>query len=118
MGELLPTSVKALPRLPFLTGSRAYGVPHNTSDVDIVMFCPGPLDLSHIEYVYGQPKQTGTHQWTVRAGELNLIICTNEATYDTWKNGTAYLKSFGTVTREVACAYFNNVGVTGGSRPK
>jgi hypothetical protein len=99
-----------LPPNAFLTGSRAYGIPHEKSDIDIVIliseealaniFSIGPVteDDRH----YGSV-ETGV---TIRHDNLNLIFVATTQQFNCWKDGTNHLKSIAPVTRDEAVAYF------------
>ena len=109
----------------FLTGSHAYGTPHEDSDVDLVVRCDhatmitlvalfAPTRLEEQE----RKKESGdgdTHQF--RIGKLNLIICTTDARFEAWKKGTATLQVIAPVTREQACKMFAKLFETAKEKP-
>lgn len=79
----------------FLTGSRVYGVPKKTSDVDLVV----PMSLEtfnkltkwaenadEIEQHYGNVVKQ------LRFGNINILAATTPDEYDCWKEGTKLLK--------------------------
>lgn len=113
-----PQSVPS--RLPFLTDSHAYGTPRPDSDVDLCLYldCSTSSDtLVDFERVHGPLRQLnyeGTRFYLLH-GPLNLIVFTDTKLYDLWLKITNDLIAQKPVTREVACAAFNAVGLTGGS---
>lgn len=89
----------------FVTGSNAYSEPKEDSDLDLVIMC----DLETVEllrkyadaqdeiedYKYDDVMQ-------VRFGKLNIIMCVDNKTFNTWKHGTKILKSISPVSRDYA----------------
>lgn len=95
----------------FITGSHAYGTPHEKSDVDLVVRCDESTMLKLVELcapalLDEEPKSGDgeTHQFKV--GKFNLIMCTTDARFEAWKKGTATLQVIAPVTREQACKMF------------
>lgn len=90
-----------------LTGSHVYGSPRTNSDVDLVVLVDEETakkleDLS----------DRGTYP--VKFGNLNLILVTDERSFEVWKEGTEHLKhvaetTFITPTREQAVEYLNKL---------
>lgn len=68
----------------FLTGSHAYGEPHATSDVDLVVFCT-PETAEKLRVL------SDDKSGIVRFGNLNLICATEQRQYDGWRIGTEAL---------------------------
>lgn len=105
----------------FLTGSRAYGVPHKDSDIDIVLrmseedalklyeACPEALCV-------GQPKPKPenipypTRQlYVFRFGMVNLLCCTTDEGFEQWVRGTTELIQQAPVGREEAVAHLSAI---------
>src|ERR1700731_342638 len=88
---------KLTPLRSFVTGSHAYGIPNEDSDVDLVVLvtekdmerlmasCP---DLSDVDKEY----MSGAYTQSLRFGKLNLLVCTDERAFDVWRRGTRLLK--------------------------
>ena len=113
----------------FLTGSYAYGIPNDKSDVDIVVLLSVThikLLMKHADKVTNKERaQTSDFDGTLssaslRFGKLNLICCTTKEQYECWKEGTEELirqsvmreREFGDetkITREKACEYFKKL---------
>ena len=74
----------------FITGSYAYGTPTETSDVDLVVYCDDPNDLSTIKLNFGNKQSQ--HMLPIRAGNLNIINCETPEEWSIWKYGTELLK--------------------------
>ena len=68
----------------FLTGSRVYGVPHDESDVDLVVWVPHPEDRKILSE---QSETCGP----VRYGKLNLIIPRSVQEFRVWREVTGDL---------------------------
>jgi len=80
----------------FLTGSQAYGTPHEESDVDIVL----RMDIIDTDKMIkalialGQTPEHvdyGDGQSSIKIGALNLIVCHTDKRYTSWVLGTAAL---------------------------
>ena len=89
-----------------LTGSHAYGTPHEASDIDLVLLLDNPYDdcdIYRLLRAYNE-KFNGENDYpgTIRYGMLNLILCENPETFDIWVRATNLLKEFAPVTREQA----------------
>lgn len=67
-------------RQPFITGSRAYGTPSYSSDIDLVIHVEDPDVRRTLEALNETPGK-GIH-----FGRLNLIAVDSEQ-YDVWKQG-------------------------------
>lgn len=93
-------------RVPFITGSHAYGTPNENSDVDLVVLMDESvmhnikdlLEIPRIDPKTGYPNP-------IYAGNLNIIAVHTDLEYDAWQNATNYLKSRRPVSREFAIAY-------------
>lgn len=108
-------------RPPFLSGSHAYGIPNEKSDVDIVVYFCNFKELDGLELFIGHKVTQLTNEATrfmCKHGVVNYIIFCDPALYDLWLQVTNELIAIKPVTREVACAAFNQVGLTGGSATK
>ena len=94
--------------LAFVTGSQAYGIPHEDSDVDLVVFVSKHdacilMNILAPEYV---DKYGGGTSFPLRFGCLNLLVCVDEESYRVWKEGTKILKAKKPVSREEAKKVF------------
>ena len=69
----------------FITGSRAYGKPKKSSDVDLVIRCD-----EETANVLKAKSETG--EQPIRFGQLNVIICTTDEQFAVWKLGTVEMK--------------------------
>ncbi len=87
---------------PFLTGSRAYGIPVPRSDTDIVIL----VDEKPAAKAASDPHDPGYGGLSLHFGALNLILETSPAKFAAWKQGTAELCAKAPVTREVAVEHF------------
>jgi hypothetical protein len=97
---------------PFLTGSRAYGLPRPNSDVDLVLYLDEDdltklgiqadqvIDDAELEDMYGQAYTT-----SLRFGNLNLICCTDDMVFEAWRIITRELKQKAPVPRDFAVEY-------------
>jgi hypothetical protein len=87
----------------FVTGSRAYGTPRRTSDVDLVILCDEATET--LLWTLGEQRDGSLY-----FGRLNLIVCTDEKTYAVWKVGTeACREKKDPVSREDAMAVLNGL---------
>lgn len=97
-----------------LTGSRAYGIPTEESDIDLVIFCSPAVKLLLEKH---KDELTGN---AVRYGKLNLIPCDRQEDYDAWKVGTLACERNQPCDRETAKKLFisiipsKQVGCSGG----
>jgi hypothetical protein len=87
----------------FITGSHAYGCPHNESDLDLVVLM-NKEDLEYIRNVFPEARSGSGF----RFGSLNLIVCISETAFNVWKETTGNLREIRPVSREVACEVFAN----------
>lgn len=100
--------------MTFITGSHAYGIPHENSDVDLVLYMPPDEGnklyelLKEYNYYQGTPYE-GACSYCLKIGKLNLIICLAPELYDAWKNGTEQLKQIAPVTRDEAIAVLSKL---------
>lgn len=96
-------------RLPFITGSWAYGSPRTNSDVDLVIRAD-PWTAYFLTKQSEQPKdRSEIDSYAVRYGNLNLIVTTSNEAYDQWKQGTEELIAKSPVTRDEAVAHFKTL---------
>ncbi len=65
----------------FLTGSHAYGVPNEKSDIDLVI-------LANQELKDKLFKLKNNNSASIRFGKLNIICLTKPEEYDAWLCGT------------------------------
>lgn len=64
-------------RVGFITGSHAYGLPNEESDVDLVLYLPPNVSAL-------LTRESETKGIPVRYGNLNLILCDSPEEYDAW----------------------------------
>lgn len=91
---------------PFITGSRAYGIPKEDSDIDLVIL----VDKSTASFLFSA-KDKGSD--SVRFGRLNLIIFHSEFLFNLWRKCTEELKEKAKhrrVLRGEAVEYFQKAG--------
>lgn len=106
---------------PFLTGSRAYGIPTDKSDWDLVVRLSDEDFLELVQAaraaapnVDQSSDYVGKSGRSLRVGPLNLLCCLNDAQYECWEEGTAILKDRAPVTREQAIEVFHKLRVEAG----
>ena len=84
----------------FLTGSHVYGLPHEASDVDLVI--PGDVDLAtRILSLVSEANAGGSGPCCIQLGQLNLIILPPDVA-EAWKQATDELAIKRPVTRDEA----------------
>ncbi|KKN47398.1 hypothetical protein LCGC14_0663110 [marine sediment metagenome] len=92
-----------------LTGSRAYGIPNDQSDIDLVVFME-PSQAADLAALMGaELNRTGDARYPgaqFRAGALNVIVETDPAQFGIWVEGTQQLEAKAPVTRDEAVAHF------------
>lgn len=87
----------------FLTGSRAYGMPREDSDIDICILVDDALS----SLLFSASEQKGS---SVRFGKLNLIVFSNRKDFERWREVTEHLITQRPVTREEAVLAFQYAG--------
>ncbi len=95
------------------TGSRVYGTVTSASDVDLVVFTDGE-DAVDIAIALGvdvpQTRESGGYPTIqFKIDRLNLILESNLAKFQAWRDGTAALKKRAPVSREEAVALFKRL---------
>lgn len=95
----------------FLTGSRRYGIPKENSDIDLVVFMD-PEEAKKLLVLVGRDLRNENSAaspkgFSVRFGNLNLLIETDIGHYQDWVDGTAELVAASPVSRETAVAVFD-----------
>lgn len=110
----------------FITGSQAYGIPHEGSDIDLVCLLSreeivrlsdlsdNPLDDSKLGYCGCTDREyfgafCESFNLSLRFGKLNLICTSSIAEFNVWKVVTDELVSKKPVTREYAVSRFAQV---------
>lgn len=98
----------------FITGSHAYGTPHEASDIDlVVLMSPGDMDkLARESGMDGWEELSADYKIPtacLRFGKLNIICVTEQVDYDVWKEGTEELMKQAPTTREVAKSVFQRL---------
>lgn len=108
----------------FVTGSYAYGVPTNNSDIDVVILV-SERDLERLKPCHTKMKRQGERLrrdelyaergcYSLRFGNLNLLCCLNQDVFNTWRNGTNKLKKQAPVPRTFACRFFDKLWIEAG----
>ncbi len=95
----------------YITGSRAYGIPRDDSDVDLVVAC------FHEDYEILKAHSEAENK--VHFGKLNLVLFNlddpkSRARYKGWRQVHDKLVMMKPVTRDFAIKCFEAAGVTGG----
>lgn len=95
----------------FITGSRAYGKPTKTSDIDLVVFTDVPTAVTLAKLADGSPKD----DQPIRYGRLNLVLVTDDKSWAAWFMATECMKNSGErYTKEEAAAvidqYYDEIG--------
>lgn len=98
----------------FLTGSRAYGIPTDESDTDLVVYCDDQKALHVLRQHADNPTEASRASaaefqpasFSLRYGKLNLIVCTILGRWDAWRRGTVKLLAEAPVTRDRAKEVF------------
>lgn len=93
----------------FITGSIAYGAPHEGSDIDLVIRVK-PETYDYLRLIAdGTTFDDGegtAYGLSLRFGQLNLICCLDDETYQEWITGTRKLikksRESGPVSRKKA----------------
>ncbi len=94
----------------FITGSYAYGVPKENSDIDLVIRIDRP-ELQKLA-VFSEGGELNEYDGvgrsvSLRFGKLNIIACTSDLQYRTWLQGTQQLiNEEGFATRDYAVEVF------------
>ena len=92
--------------MSFLTGSHAYGTPHDKSDVDVVVLLTNEelckLALVADEVCGDQTSASDDSAASLRFGRLNLICVVDKDEYEAWRTATAELVERRPVTRDEA----------------
>ena len=100
--------------MAFLTGSHAYGTPHDDSDVDLVVLVTEE-DFEKIRNLAEGPKEMDDQyvkngSCSLRFGNLNLLCFFSRERYKKWKETTKDLMKRAPVTRRFACDFFSKRG--------
>ena len=92
----------------FLTGSHAYGVPREDSDVDLVIYTDSS-ELTKLAAALGttvNDDDTSYPSINIKEGKLNLIVTSEPGEYAAWLSVTRELKKQRPVSREKAVLAF------------
>lgn len=76
-------------RRAFITGSRAYGVPREDSDLDLVIYC----DPETARALWALSQQQHPETKKLLLDNVNLVVTTEPEQYAAWERGTEALKS-------------------------
>lgn len=93
----------------FITGSRAYGIPREDSDIDLVILVEPDTacELWCINKLGRFPEDA--HSFKISFNNLDLIICSTKKAFNNWHKGTELLKAKKPVTREEAIEQFESI---------
>ena len=84
----------------FVTGSHAYGTPHDASDFDLVILCDKETKAAL------QTAANGEAKGQIRFGKLQILAFTSEPVFNSWKEVTDELIKVKPVTRDTAVKCF------------
>lgn len=109
----------------FITGSHAYGVPTPDSDVDLVILMElheatklaRLLGHKEAEPTSASLKQREMRGYSIKIGKLNLVVCTAEARFDAWREGTRILEDRAPVSRHDAVALLDALFAINNPKP-
>jgi len=85
----------------FLTGSHAYGTPHEQSDIDLVILCDEETRLK-------LRSLANRHNGQIRFGGLQVLAFSNEAVFSAWKTINDQLITRKPVERDDAVQCFKS----------
>lgn len=95
----------------FVTGSRVYGIPKENSDIDLVVLISDE-DWEHLAMASDDENSVneyGTKNKSIRFGNLNLLVTTEQKDFDVWMKGTEELKARRPVERDEAVKLFSGL---------
>jgi hypothetical protein len=101
----------------FLTGSHAYGLPGDKSDVDLVVYVSEAeyevllsiADNNNDRQLHDEQYLKNNHSASLRFGSLNLLCCLTQEQFACWRRGTRELKAKKPVPRDFACKFFEKL---------
>ena len=96
--------------MAFITGSRAYGIPRDDSDVDLVVRADGKTIKLLVELLGRHASDYDGDSVSIRTGGLNLHLCHDDKTFEKWERGTAILRDLAPISREQAVKTFSTLG--------
>lgn len=93
----------------FLTGSRVYGIPHEDSDIDLVVFFENRTTYWQLSE-FAEPIHPNNHPSasdeeaypSLRFDSLNIIPVFESELYEAWKSGTEFLRDEKPVSKKRA----------------
>jgi predicted nucleotidyltransferase len=90
---------------PFITGSRVYGTPTEKSDIDLVCLIEDSDTVDELIAAadHTDASDAGVGGCSIVFGKLNLIVLSQSAMYDAWREATDELIARKPVTRAEAC---------------
>lgn len=94
----------------FLTGSRAYGTPHEESDYDHCILLSDHAARCMVE-VFEEREGSGCNSGSnimyasFKIGRLNILIFTDLKQFEVWRRATEFLITKAPVTRKKAVKY-------------
>ena len=91
-------------QFPFITGSRAYGIPTEDSDIDLVL--PPNTNTEFKKTLVGF---SDDREIPVKYGRLNLILTNELKQWELWLQATNELIAMKPVTREFAVEYITKL---------
>lgn len=108
---------------PFITGSHAYGIPHNDSDIDMVALV-SDKDLKRLIETSDQGVDQESDNYleagglSLRFGKMNLICVLSPKLYRVWKRTTRKLQKQKPVSRAFAIRYMKKEREKAGFRDR
>lgn len=111
-----PPPNKIDPKLPFVTGSYAYGKPTEDSDLDLVIFVDPELVDCFLLRKSDSADEIG-NDYALRFNKLNLICCTTHEKYEAWRFGTEILIQERPVSRKRAIEVLRTLRIIFGVEP-
>jgi len=93
----------------FVTGSRAYGIPSEDSDLDVVVLVSEEVAAALTVLAANSGGKVPSVAGSIRLGDLNLIMVTTDEALDVWRKGTDELRSRAPVERSEAVTLFTQL---------
>lgn len=98
----------------FITGSHAYGIPNEKSDIDLVVLADEATFITMQQNCRSGDlaRKFDDGGWSFKFGTLNIIGVTSPEEFQKWRDGTDYLKTISPVSRQAAVDHFTSLGLT------
>jgi len=87
----------------FITGSQAYGTPHDRSDIDVAVLMDKD-DVRLLNDIKDDAEERYADSHSLRFGDLNLILFTDPVKFEAWRRATDALLEQQPVSRAQAVA--------------